>query len=291
MQQYPRVLIYGRGFIGRKMLEAFTDATVGTADIAVQRDVEIELERIQPDIVINCAGRTGHPNIDWCERHRWQTWYSNVLGAQTLGSVCRYRQILLVHLSSGCMFQSNSPAQVWNETDPIQAFNFYTESKLFAEKALSDEHAAIVRIRLPLDSLPDSRNLLSKLLQFKVVTIALNSITFLDDLISAVRIIIQRRATGFFHCVSPEPTNLAKIKSLMRHYDLFSQEFYEVTAGDFARLNLVKTQRSDAVLGINQLLDLGFAPVPTQQAMERVVAKFSQHWHSRRRSGEIGHAP
>jgi dTDP-4-dehydrorhamnose reductase len=272
------------------MVDAFSNVAIGTADIAVRRDVEIEMEKIQPDVVINCAGKTGKQNIDWCERHPCRTWYSNALGAQSLGSVCQQRQKLLIHLSSGCMFQSNSPSQVWDEKDRIQAFNFYTRSKLFAEKALNGDHAAIVRIRLPLDFIPHSRNLLSKLIRFKVVTLAMNSVTILEDLIAAVRLIIQRRATGFFHCVSPEPISLAKIKSLMRNYELFSENFYAVNSGELAKLNLVKTQRSDAVLGINRLLDLGFSPESTQLAIERVVAQFSQHWHTRRRSREIGYA-
>lgn len=290
MQRHPRVLIYGHGFIGQKMLGAFTNVVLGSADIARRRELDSELERLQPDVVINCAGRTGFPNIDWCERHRRSTWYSNAVGAQTLGAACQHNRVFLVHLSSGCMFHSETPGQVWRETDRPRAFNFYTESKLFAEQRLNADHTAIVRIRLPLDTTLHSRNLLSKLIRFTVVSMALNSVTVLDDLISAVKTIIKHRATGVFHCVSPQPTSLSTIKSLMREHDLASEHFAKVAASDLVRLGLVKTKRSDAILGIDRLLDLGFSPQATQLAVERAVAQFAHRWHSLTRRQELTHA-
>ena len=36
--------------------------------------------------VINCAGKTGRPNVDWCEDHRPETVMSNVVGTITLAN-------------------------------------------------------------------------------------------------------------------------------------------------------------------------------------------------------------
>lgn len=32
-----------------------------------------EIDRVKPSLVLNAAGITGRPNVDWCEDHRQET--------------------------------------------------------------------------------------------------------------------------------------------------------------------------------------------------------------------------
>ena len=45
-----------------------------------------DLEDFKPTHVLNCAGVTGRPNVDWCEDNKEATIRSNVIG--TLNLVC-----------------------------------------------------------------------------------------------------------------------------------------------------------------------------------------------------------
>lgn len=61
-----------------------------------------ELDRVMPDRVINCAGKTGRPNVDWCEDHKVETVDTNVLGTLNLARECAERGIHCTVLATGC---------------------------------------------------------------------------------------------------------------------------------------------------------------------------------------------
>ncbi|CAM9759307.1 unnamed protein product, partial [Hapterophycus canaliculatus] len=47
-----------------------------------------ELETTKPTHVLNAAGVTGRPNVDWCESHRAETVRANVIGTLNLADLC-----------------------------------------------------------------------------------------------------------------------------------------------------------------------------------------------------------
>src|SRR3954468_14776067 len=91
-----RVLLFGgRGLMGRYFLSAYPDATAADADVADRSAVAAALEAARPDVVINCAGKTGRPNVDWCEEHKAETLRANVTGALVVLEECLARGIYL----------------------------------------------------------------------------------------------------------------------------------------------------------------------------------------------------
>ena len=68
-----KVLIFGNGFVGNKFKNVLSSAIVSTVDIIDPPAVRAEIEKQSPDVVINCAGMTGKPNVDWCEDHKLET--------------------------------------------------------------------------------------------------------------------------------------------------------------------------------------------------------------------------
>jgi dTDP-4-dehydrorhamnose reductase len=102
--------------------------------------------------VINCAGKTGRPNIDWCEDHKPETLRSNTTGALVLLGECLQRCIYLVHLSSGCLYRGDSGGTGFGEEDPPNFLDsFYVRTKWWAEEALSEFPVLIVRPRMIFD--------------------------------------------------------------------------------------------------------------------------------------------
>ena len=103
-----KIVIFGKGWLGGKYAD-YLGAELSGADITNKQGVAEELDRARPDVVINTAGKTGRPNVDWCEEHKEETVASNITGPLVLMGECLKRNIRMVHLSSGCIFNGEAP--------------------------------------------------------------------------------------------------------------------------------------------------------------------------------------
>lgn len=198
-----RHLIFGAGWIGRGFEQRIADSVLTPADITDAAAIAEALNRHQPAFVLNCAGKTGHPNIDACEAHPGPTYASNVAGPILLARACHERGIHLTHLSSGCIYEGDHGGRGFSEEDPPNfAGSLYSRSKAAGEAALREFGALQLRLRMPLASEPHPRNLLTKLLGFSEVVRAANSITILDDFWAPALELIGRREQGVFNMVN-----------------------------------------------------------------------------------------
>ena len=96
----------GRGWIAghlKTLLESQGKTVHTTAVRMEDREAVIGvLDDVKPTHVINCAGCTGRPNIDWCEDHKQETIRSNVIGALNLTDACYQRSIHVTVFATGC---------------------------------------------------------------------------------------------------------------------------------------------------------------------------------------------
>src|SRR3989339_879352 len=109
-----KILVFGgKGYMGQEFLRLFPNAVAPPVDIADCNAVAVALDAEKPDFVINAAGKTGRPNVDWCEDHKAETLYANVTGPLVLAQAClenkqmdagESRGLRLVHLGSGCVY-------------------------------------------------------------------------------------------------------------------------------------------------------------------------------------------
>lgn len=77
---------------------------VHTTSIRMEnREAVLELlRRIKPTHVLNCAGCTGRPNVDWCEDHKEEVIRSNVVGTVNLTDCCFLENIHITVFATGC---------------------------------------------------------------------------------------------------------------------------------------------------------------------------------------------
>ena len=68
--------------------------------------VMAELDRVKPTHVLNCAGCTGRPNVDWCEDNKEQVIRSNVIGTLNLTDCCFLKNVHCTVFATGCAFIS-----------------------------------------------------------------------------------------------------------------------------------------------------------------------------------------
>lgn len=114
-----------------------------TARMEDREGVMQELDRVKPTHVLNCAGVTGRPNVDWCEDNKQATIRSNVIGTLNLADCCFVLGIHITVFATGCMtcpflltvVPQDQPAYITTRTK--QASTLTTASTPSAAKATS----------------------------------------------------------------------------------------------------------------------------------------------------------
>lgn len=275
-----KILIFGaRGWLANKLAGSLPGATLTAVNIADPSQVDSILGMVRPDIIINAAGKTGKPNIDWCEDHKAETYYSNVTGPIVLAEACSKRRIYMVHLSSGCIFDGESPHPGgWTETDVPGPVSYYGETKVLGEFRLLDSPGNILipRLRLPIYKEPGNRNLITKLVNYKKVIDVLNSVTVVDDLLSATAQLIGYRYTGIFNVVNPVP---------VRHRDILewycelvdpAHSYEMITIEQMYKQGLAKAGRSNCVLNTDKLARAGILLTDAPEAIRNCLREYAK---------------
>src|SRR5262245_13562458 len=268
---FPDVMILGaRGYLGRQFLGLYPGACTPTVDIADPAAVARVLDEHRPRVVINCAGRCGSPNVDWCEDHKLETVRSNVTGPLVLLEQCERRGAYLVHLSSGCIYEGDNGRRGFAEDDPPNfTGSFYSRSKALADQAMAEFPVLSLRLRMPFDGSTSDRNLLMKLRRYRKVLTERNSLTHLPDFLRAAARLIARRATGVFNVVNPGAISPYELMHMYRELVDPSHSFEPLPAerlGEVARAG-----RSNCLLSTDRLRREGVELPPVRQAAEQAL--------------------
>ena len=203
-----KILILGKGFIGKRLQEAL-GYDISGRKIYSFKDAEKEINKYNPKIIINCIGYSGGKNsVDGCELNKDKTILADTFVPIILAEICLRKKIKLIHISSGCIYKFNysKDRPVKEQVLPDFLDLFYSRTKIYAERALEilslEANILILRIRLPLDNQPHPKNLLSKLISYKKVIELPNSISYLPDCIRALRHLIKIDARGIYNLVN-----------------------------------------------------------------------------------------
>ncbi|MFO0664273.1 MAG: sugar nucleotide-binding protein [Polyangiaceae bacterium] len=273
-----RTLIFGRGFLGQTLAASLPNAKLVATDISDRVAVESVLRDEKPWCVVNAAGKTGRPNVDWCETHQAETTRSNVIGAAVLAEACGNTSTHLLHLASGCIFYGESPTPGgWLEDDFANPTSFYSRSKYAADLLLSKmEHVAILRLRMPIASKPDPRNLITKLAGYKRVVDVENSVTIVEDLVKVVAGLLEKRASGVFHGTNAGTMRHRDLLALYKKYVDPKHEVELISEAELLGSGLVSKARSNCILASPRLEALGLAMRPIDVALEETMRAYAQ---------------
>jgi dTDP-4-dehydrorhamnose reductase len=271
------IVVFGAGFLGKRFSEAIPGAVLSTVDIADRTAVARELQALDARTVINCAGKTGRPNVDWCDTHPLETQRSNVVGPIILAEACSERGAYLLHVGSGCIFYGPSPSSGgWREDDFANPSSFYSRSKYAADLVLSKlPNVAVARLRMPIDGTPGPRNLVTKLAGYREVIDVENSVTIVDDLVRVVQALVEQRASGIFHATNP---------GTMRHRDLLqmyreivdpSCQYTLIREDELVARGLATHARSNCILASPRLAALGITMRPVDVALRDALTQYA----------------
>jgi len=268
-----KVLIFGsRGYLGTYFKEVYPDAATPSVDIANASEVSQALDEFKPDVVINAAGKTGRPNVDWCEDHKLETVSSNVTGSLVLLNECAKRNIYWVQLGSGCIYSGDNDGKGFSEDDPPNfAGSFYSRTKAWIDQILIEfpDQVLVLRLRMPFDGTNEPRNLITKIKKYERVLDVQNSITYIPDFMEAAKKLIEKKATGIFNMVNPGSISPYEIMEMYKEIVDQTHEFERMTLEELP--DVTKAGRSNCVLNSSKLQGEGIAMKPVKDAVEEAL--------------------
>src|SRR3989339_1607311 len=274
-----KILIIGNGYLGNRCKNVWgEEAVIADRHIETRQDVLELLDRFQPDAVLNAAGVTGSPNVDWCETHQLETMVGNTKLPITIAEGCQERGVYMLHMGSGCIFYGDSPHpdKAWREDDFGNPSPVYSRSKWAADLALSTlPNVGVARIRMPIDWMPAPGNLIDKLSSFAKVIDVENSVTILDDMIDVFYQLLAKRAPGIFHVTNP---------GTMRHRDRLAlyKELVDpehtcewISNDELVSQGLAAKGRSNNFLASENLAKVGITMRPIEEALRDTMEKYA----------------
>ncbi|GJD12394.1 Trifunctional UDP-glucose 4,6-dehydratase/UDP-4-keto-6-deoxy-D-glucose 3,5-epimerase/UDP-4-keto-L-rhamnose-reductase RHM1 [Galdieria sulphuraria] len=223
---------------------------------------EQELDSLKPTVVLNCAGLTGRPNVDWCETHRQEVIRANVLGMLNLIDCCFSRNIHVTNFGTGCIYHYDEGehryvsegGRPFKEEDPANFFgSFYSRTKAVAEQlALEYPNVLNLRLRMPISDDLSARNFIVKLTKYSRVVNIPNSVTVLHELLPVAISMSHRRLTGKYNFTNPGSISHNEVLKLYREYIDPNFQWKNFSLEEQAKI--LKAGRSNCELDVSKLL-------------------------------------
>ncbi len=271
------ILIFGAGYLGTRLAELIPNSILSKTRLEDRAALVAEIDRLKPRAIINAAGKTGKPNVDWCETHQVETYQSNTVAALLLADVCQEKGVHLVQLSSGCIFYGTPPDPLgWKEEDATNPEAFYSRTKYAVDLILGRlPKTSVVRIRLPIDTVASPKNLITKLSSYKQVIDVQNSVTIVEDLAKVIIELIEKGGTGIFHATNPGALRYRDMLGLYR--DLVDSTHTCEWIGDeeLAKRGLTAKNRSTCILQSTRLAELGIHMRPISIAIRDTMERYA----------------
>ena len=305
------ILLGATGYVGRAYARYLSAENIAFAGVS-RCDVDYErmevladfLKAVRAEFVINAAGYTGKPNVDACEQHRAQCLQGNAVLPGVVREACALVRVPWGHVSSGCIFSGTRPdGSGFRETDAPNfsfrgsACSFYSGTKALGEEVLGystradatgagggvpqwvlgegEPEGFVWRLRIPFDSVENPRNYLTKLMRYKLLLEAENSLSQLHEFVRATVECWRRRVPfGIYNVTNPGRVTTREVVDLIvrsgvcpKDYVFFKDEaeFMQVAA---------KTPRSNCVLDTSKLQHAGIAMTEVHDALAQAL----QNW-------------
>jgi len=203
-----KYVIIGNGYVGNYLLSALPNAVLVTDKIWSREQIcKLMLDTHPSSVLINCAGKIGKPNVDWCEDHKDVVFGANVGLPVMIAEACKEIKQPWIHIGSGCIYDGYD--KWWAEDDAPNFYgSFYSKTKAWSQTILSQyDEVCILRIRMPIDEDLSDRSYVGKVIKYAKagcsILSAPNSVTYLSDLAMAIIGLAEKGQTGTFNVVSP----------------------------------------------------------------------------------------
>jgi dTDP-4-dehydrorhamnose reductase len=206
-----KVLVTGaRGQLAGAIVEEFSrdfavvSCSHSDLDITDVHAVQTVIRRERPSLIINCAS---YNLVDQAEDDPRQALDVNAFGVRLLARAARDVDATLVHYSTDFVFDGNA-SQPYTEEDAPNPQSVYAQSKLLGEWfALEAPRAFVLRVEslfggaAAKSSIDRIAGAIAEGRTAKVFADRTVSPSYVADVATATRALVERGAPGLYHCV------------------------------------------------------------------------------------------
>ncbi len=283
-------LLGGSGYVGQAYQALLTRKNIpfrnlrrAELDYTDRATLRAALLRDKPAFLINAAGYTGKPNVDACELDKHACLFGNAVLPGIIADACADAGVPWGHVSSGCIFTGSRPDGTGFTEDDTPNFTFRTNNCSFysGTKALGEEVLAgkpsvyIWRLRIPFDQHESPRNYLTKLMRYKTLLAAENSISQLEEFVTATFACWEKRVPfGTYNVTNPGHVTTHEVVDLILKSGVCPKEYvFFKDETDFMQ-KAAKTPRSNCVMSSAKLAAVGITMTEVHAAVARDLARW-----------------
>jgi dTDP-glucose 4,6-dehydratase len=221
-----RVLVYGhKGWIGNQFIDILTKKSIeyykGESRVDNSDDIENEFKLYHPTHVVSFIGRTHgtigekkYTTIDYLEQEGklYENVRDNLFSPFILAELCSRHNIHYTYLGTGCIFKYDEEHPFGEEIngfteDSVPNFfgSSYSIVKGFTDKMMKlyEKNVLNLRIRMPITGEENSRNFITKIVNYEKVCSVPNSMTVLPELLPYVLDMMKNGVVGTMNLTNP----------------------------------------------------------------------------------------
>jgi 3,5-epimerase/4-reductase len=249
-----KLAILGSGFIGKYLQSYLSDKHLTyllnqTDDqYHVPRRLREFIKTHKIDVVVNTCGYTGYPNVDACEDNKAACTLYNITVPLVIEEECKASNAKFINISSGCIYTGYN--KVYTEEDEPNfgisnpESSFYSKTKHLSEMFLDKDFTNIIRIRMPITSKMDHKNLILKLKKYNSIVDFRNSKTDVVKLSQFVEVVAENFKPGIYNAVHNKTLTTKQVTEIMAEYNLQNEKWVFVPYESLP----IKANRSNCVL-------------------------------------------
>ena len=281
-------LLFGKnGWIGGQLITLLTEQKkvfyLADSRTENRESVLAEIEKYNPTHVLNTAGVTGRPNVDWCEDHKAETIRTNVIGCLNIADICAMKGIHHLLYATGCIFEYDDDHIIGGKSfteDDVPNFHgsYYSHTKAMVEDMLKVfPTTCTLRVRMPISDDLSPRNFVTKIVKYDKVVNIPNSMTVLTELLPISLIMAERKLTGIYNFCNPGAISHNEVLDLYKQYVDSTYTYKNFSVEEQAKI--LKAGRSNNTLDhtklCNALPDVHFNDIHT--AMHGVMKRMKEN--------------
>jgi dTDP-4-dehydrorhamnose reductase len=278
-------LLGGSGYVGQAYQALLTRKGIpfrnlrrADVDYTQPAVLRAALLRDKPEFLINAAGYTGKPNVDACELHKTECLFGNAVLPGLVAQACTEAGVPWGHVSSGCIYSGTRPdgSGFLEEDTPNFTFrtnhcSFYSGTKALGEEVLAGTPNVYAwRLRIPFNNEENPRNFLTKLMRYKTLLAATNSISQLEEFCAATFACWEKRVPfGTYNVTNPGAITTHEVVEHIKKSGVCVKEFTFFKNEDEFMHVAAKTPRSNCVMNSEKLARVGIKMTEVHEAVAR----------------------
>ena len=283
MESYKFLIWGGKGWIGSMIEELLKeeghDVMIARARLEDYVGIKKELEEKKPNFVLNCAGITGRPTVDWCESNKEETVLVNSVGVVNLAHACWRCGIHMTNYATGCIYCYTEERPIGSKFSELDRPNFrgstYSVSKVLGEELLAAyENVLTLRIRMPISGDLNPKSLVSKLSKYNKLVDIPNSVTILPELLPiSIKLTIDRKK-GIYNFTNPGAISHNEIMTLYKKH--IDSNFTWENFTEEEQNAILKSKRSNCELDTTKL-EMYHHVTPIHKALDKLLENISDN--------------